>query len=242
MRISRFYLPVKLTAGSILTPDQESAHYMHTVLRLQKGDQLNVFNGDGEEYSASVLDASRARLTILLGAESASVDRESGLHTHLGLGISRGERMDLAIQKAVELGANIITPLFTERCVVQLNAARKQQRWQHWCKVVQSACEQCGRNRIPELRQPQYIAEWITAQRGLRLLLDPHNGKRLTELPAATGVVILSGPEGGFSDKERNIALQAGFTGLRLGPRILRTETAALAALAAVQTLWGDLG
>ncbi|QFY44718.1 16S rRNA (uracil(1498)-N(3))-methyltransferase [Candidatus Methylospira mobilis] len=242
MRISRFYLPVKLTAGSTLTPDQESAHYMHTVLRLQKGAQLSVFNGDGEEYTATVLDATGARFAIQLGAVPTSVDRESGLHTHLGLGISRGERMDLAIQKAVELGANIITPLFTERCVVQLNAARKQQRWQHWFKVIQSACEQCGRNRIPELRQPQELAEWIPGQQGLRLLLDPLNGKRLTELSPAAGLVILSGPEGGFSDKERTFALQAGFTGLRLGPRILRTETAALAALAAVQTLWGDLG
>jgi 16S rRNA (uracil1498-N3)-methyltransferase len=241
MRISRFYLPIELTAGTALTLAQDSAHYMRTVLRLQKGARLSVFNGNGEEYPATVLDATRAQFAIQLGVPSV-VERESALHTHLGLGISRGERMDLAVQKAVELGANIITPLFTERCVVQLDAARKQQRRQHWLKVVHSACEQSGRNRIPDLRQPQAIAEWIPAQQGLRLLLDPHNGKRLNELSPATGVVLLSGPEGGFSDKERQLALQAGFTGLRLGPRILRTETAALAALAAVQTLWGDLG
>jgi 16S rRNA (uracil1498-N3)-methyltransferase len=241
MRISRFYLPLELTTGAAITLDQDNAHYMRTVLRLQKGAQLSVFNGNGEEYPATVLDATRTQFAIQLGMPSVP-ERESHLHTHLGLGISRGERMDLAVQKAVELGASIITPLFTERCVVQLDAARKQQRWQHWLKVVQSACEQSGRNHIPDLRQPQNIADWIPAQQGLRLLLDPHHGKRLGELSAVTSVVLLSGPEGGFSDKERQLALQAGFTGLRLGPRILRTETAALAALAAVQTLWGDLG
>jgi 16S rRNA (uracil1498-N3)-methyltransferase len=241
MRISRFYLSTELIPGAAITLDQDNAHYMHTVLRLQKGAQLSVFNGNGKEYPATVIDTTRAQFAIQLGVPFA-VERESRLHTHLGIGISRGERMDLAVQKAVELGASIITPLFTERCVVQLDAARRQQRWQHWLKVVQSACEQSGRSRIPDLQQPQDIAAWIPEQQGLRLFLDPHKGKRLGELTSVSSVVLLSGPEGGFSDKERQLALQAGFTGLRLGPRILRSETAALAALAAVQTLWGDLG
>lgn len=241
MRISRFYLPLELKTGATLTLDQDNAHYLRTVLRLQKGACVSVFNGNGAEYPAKVIEATRTQFVIRLETPF-EVERESALHTHLGLGISRGERMDLAVQKAVELGVNAITPLFTERCVVQLDEARKQQRRQHWQKVALSACEQSGRNRIPDLREPQAIAKWIPAQQGLRLFLDPRNGKRLHELTQATEVTLLSGPEGGFSEAERQLALDAGFTALCLGPRILRTETAALAALAAVQTLWGDLG
>jgi 16S rRNA (uracil1498-N3)-methyltransferase len=170
-------------------------------------------------------------------------DAESGLQTHLGLGISRGERMDLGIQKAVELGVSAITPLFTERCVVRLSADKAEQRLRHWKMVARSACEQSGRNRLPEIHHPESLADWLERQQGLRFILHPHGGVGLRELPAPTGpVCVLSGPEGGVSDRERHDALRAGFTPLRLGPRILRTETAALAALAAIQTLWGDLG
>jgi 16S rRNA (uracil1498-N3)-methyltransferase len=243
MRISRFYLPQPLSAGATVRLEEESAHYLRTVLRLQKGAELIVFNGEGGEYKATLVAAHKGAVSIALG-ERRPHETESHLNTCLGLGISRGERMDLAIQKAVELGVSAITPLFAERCVVQLgDDARKDQRVRHWRKIAQSACEQSGRNRLPEIFEPMQLADWAARQRGLRLFLDPGGAKTLRELPKPEDAVcLLSGPEGGFTRQERTLALAAGFIALRLGPRVLRTETAALAALSAIQTLWGDLG
>ena len=242
MRISRFYLPQALNSGATVILDEDSAHYLRTVLRLKKGAELTVFNGEGGEYPASLLEAHKEAVSINLG-EFNPREAESPLHTHLGLGISRGERMDLAIQKAVELGVSTITPLPTERCVVRLDEGRKEQRLRHWRKVVQSACEQCGRNRVPPVFEPLALEDWVKQQAGLRLFLDPNGVQSLCGLPLpTTPVYLLSGPEGGFAEHERQSALAAGFIALRLGPRVLRTETAALAALAAIQTVWGDLG
>jgi 16S rRNA (uracil1498-N3)-methyltransferase len=243
MRISRFYLPQPLSSGATVQLEEESAHYLRTVLRLKKGAELIVFNGEGGEYPATLVAAHKDAVNIALG-ERRPHETESHLNTFLGLGISRSERMDLAIQKAVELGVLGITPLFAERCVVQLDDdARKLQRLRHWRKVAQSACEQSGRNRLPEIFEPMELADWAARQSGLRLFLDPGGAKTLRELPQPEGAVcLLSGPEGGFTGHERKLALAAGFIALRLGPRVLRTETAALAALSAIQTLWGDLG
>lgn len=242
MRISRFYLPQTLSPGATVRLDGDSAHYLGTVLRLKKGAELTVFNGEGGEYPALLAEAQRETASVVLG-ECNPREAESPLHTHLGLGISRGERMDLAIQKAVELGVAAITPLFTERCVVRLDEARADQRLRHWRRVAQSACEQCGRNRLPAIFAPMKLEDWAERQTGLRLFLHPEGGQRLRELLPPTGpVCLLSGPEGGFAEHERKFALTAGFIALRLGPRILRTETAALAALAAIQTAWGDMG
>ncbi|QSA96274.1 16S rRNA (uracil(1498)-N(3))-methyltransferase [Methylococcus sp. EFPC2] len=240
MRISRFHLTQPLQAGATIALDDERAHYLRTVLRLKKGAELTVFNGEGGEYPAVLVECHREAVRLELG-EFNSREAESPLSTFLGLGISRGERMDLGIQKAVELGVTAITPLLTERCVVQLDEARKQQRRQHWQRVVQSACEQCGRNRIPPIHEPEKLEHWLPRQTGTRLFLHPHGGRTLNELPRPdSSVTLLGGPEGGFSEFEGKMALGAGFTPLRLGPRILRTETAALAALAAIQAVWGD--
>jgi 16S rRNA (uracil1498-N3)-methyltransferase len=242
MRISRLYLPLPLQSGETVSLDEDSAHYLRSVLRLKPGADLVVFNGEGGEFPARVLEAHREGVRLDLG-ERRERESESPLFTHLGLGISRGERMDLAIQKAVELGVSQLTPLFTEHCVVQLDAAKQAQRLKHWQGVVRSACEQCGRNRLPLISSPAHLDAWIGAQTGARLLLHPVGGVSLSDLPRPDGAItLLSGPEGGFSEREREAAIAAGFTALRLGPRVLRTETAALAALAAIQTLWGDLG
>ncbi len=242
MRISRFYLPQVLSSGATIRLEDEIAHYVRTVLRLKKGAELIVFDGKGGEYPAVLVELHKEAVSVVLG-EFNPRDLESPLYTHLGLGISRGERMDLGMQKAVELGVSAITPLFTKRCVVQLDEGRKGQRLRHWRKVVQSACEQCGRNRLPDVCAPMELEDWVAHQRGLRLFLHPHGGKNLRDLPPPSGpVCLLSGPEGGFAEHERSFALDAGFITLRLGPRVLRTETAALAALAAIQTIWGDLG
>lgn len=242
MRISRLHVETALHEGETVRLDEEAAHYLRTVLRLKSGYELTVFNGDGGEYPARVAEAGRSGVWLELG-ERRVRNVESPLAIHLGLGISRGERMDLAIQKAVELGVSRITPLFTEHCVVRLDDARLHARLVHWQKVSRSACEQCGRNRVPEVDEPIELEAWIVERDGSKLFFDPHGGMGLRELPPPNGIVnVLSGPEGGFSDAERRQARGAGFMPVRLGPRILRTETAVLAALAAVQTMWGDLG
>lgn len=243
MRISRLFLPQTLAEGATLRLDEESRHYLATVLRLKRGFELTVFNGeDDDEYAAKVVAAGRDGIVLAIGA-ARSRNAESPLAVHLGLGISRGERMDLAIQKAVELGAARITPLFTEHCVVRLEPERSGQRLRHWLKVARGACEQCGRNRVPEVDEPLALVDWIDGREGCKLFLDPRGTAKLKDLPRPERAVsLLSGPEGGFSERERDLARRAGFVPLRLGPRILRTETAALAALAAMQALWGDLG
>ena len=243
MRLSRLYLPAELVEGETVRLDEDSGHYLRTVLRLKKGFALTVFNGDGREFPATVESASRDGVFLSIGAPCIR-ETESPLHTYLGLGISRGERMDFAIQKAVELGVSRVTPLLTEHCVVRLDEEKKDMRRQHWQKVARSACEQSGRNRVPEIDEPVKLEDWLDQPTGLRLFFDPqgHLGLRDLPQPEDQRVTLLSGPEGGFAEKERGWAREADFTPIRLGPRILRTETAVLAALAAVQVLWGDWG
>ena len=240
MRISRLHLECPLHEGEILYLDEDSGHYLRTVLRLKKGYELTVFNGDGREYAARVDLASREGVRLAIG-RGMDRDTESPLFTHLGLGIARGERMDYALQKAVELGVSRITPLFTEHCVVRLDEDKRDSRRQHWWKIIRGACEQCGRTRLPLLDEPAPLSDWLDQPAGLRVFLDPRGETGLLGLPAPEGrLTLLSGPEGGFAEQERVRAQQAGFLPVRLGPRILRAETAVLAVLAAAQVLWGD--
>lgn len=240
MRISRLYLSTTLQTGQKLELDDGSAHYLRTVLRLKKGANIRVFNSNGGEFSAQVCEVHRKRVVLNIGQwHDGSV--ESKLAIHFGLAISRGDRMDFAIQKAVELGVTSITPLFSERCVVQLNVNKQQQRLQHWQKIAQHAAEQSHRTIVPELPKIDTLTQWLGQQQGLSVFLDPYADTVLTELqPENNRITLLSGPEGGFSVQERELAIGAGFTPIKLGKRVLRAETAALAALAAVQTLWGD--
>lgn len=221
--------------------DEPSAHYVRNVLRLNKGNELILFNGDGVEYSAILTLVSRRLVTLRIG-EGRERDCESPLKICLAVGISRGERMDLAIQKSVELGVNTMVPLITERCVVKFTSSRREQKHQHWRKVVQHACEQCGRTVLPSVAEPQALDLWLPNSSGFKLFLDPRADSTLKDhAPDCSEVCILSGPEGGFSPAERAKVTQAGFKGVCLGPRILRTETAALTAISVVQALWGDL-
>ena len=240
MRISRLYTPEILNVGQKIELQEDNAHYARTVLRLKKDQQLVLFNGQGGEYSCVLQEVSRKRVVVFI---DKSVDRtvESPLKISLGLGVSRGDRMDWAIQKAVELGANDLTPLLTERCVVKFKTEKKQQRLKHWQNIVQHATEQCGRTILPVLNSIANFDDWLQQQKGLKVFLDPYAEKSLSELaPINLQVTLLSGPEGGFSSNERELAISAGFIPVRLGKRILRTETASLAALSAVQMLWGD--
>ena len=242
MRVARLFLPLALRSGEEIELPEDRAHYLADVLRLRSGSSLVLFNGEGGEFAAEVVAAHRRGARVRVGHGQPGV-RESPLQIHLGLGISRGERMDLAIQKAVELGVSAITPLATERSVVKLDTERRRARWDHWLKVAQSASEQSVRTRVPEVFEPRPLDVWLAAGDGLRLLLDPRGQHAMKELsPLGDQVRLLSGPEGGFSAEERSRAHAAGFLSVRLGPRVLRTETAAIVALAAAQLLWGDLG
>lgn len=242
MRISRLYTPASLNTGRTIELDDDSGHYVRTVLRLKKDDRIVLFNGEGGEYLSTLLEVSRKTVLVDIGPwHERSV--ESPLKVILGLGISRGDRMDMSVQKAVELGAHRITPLLTERCMVQFKGEKKPQRLLHWQKIVQHAAEQSGRTTLPELPEIEQLTDWVDCQQGLKVFLDPYADTALTELqPENMTVTIMTGPEGGFSDIERDLAKAAGFVPVRLGSRILRTETASLAALAAVQMLWGDFG
>jgi len=229
-----------LAAGKHIELDDENAHYVRTVLRLKKDAEIILFNGAGGEYLCTVGEVSRKTVQIAI---NKWLDRsvESPLLVTLGLGISRGDRMDFSVQKAVELGVNHMTPLLTERCVVQFKGEKKPQRLLHWQKIVQHAAEQSGRTTLPELTDIEYLQQWVSKQKGLKVFLDPYAELTLPDInPIDMQVTLLTGPEGGFSDQEREIAKVAGFIPVRLGSRILRTETASLAVLAAVQMLWGD--
>jgi len=242
MRISRLYTPTPLATGKHIELDDDNGHYVRTVLRLKKDDPIILFNGHGGEYLCVVAEVSRKTVSVTVGQWRGRTV-ESPLQVTLGLGISRGDRMDLTVQKSVELGVNRITPLLTERCVVQFKGEKKPQRLLHWQKIVQHAAEQSGRTALPPLQEVESLQNWVSNQQGLKIFLDPYAETTLMALkPETMKVALLTGPEGGFSHNERDLAKASGFIPVRLGARILRTETASLAALAAVQMLWGDFG
>ena len=240
MRISRLYVSEKLNTGQQIDLQEAAAHYLRTVLRLKKDHEVVLFNGLGGEFLCTILAVTRKRVAIRI---DKSIERnvESPLNITLGLGISRGDRMDWSVQKAVELGVNNICPLMTERCVVKFKEDKKQQKLQHWKNIVQHATEQSNRTILPYFGEILSLQTWLHKQNGLKIFLDPYAEKSIIELkPEKNKVTFLTGPEGGFSDQERQLALNAAFIPIRLGNRILRTETASLAALSAAQTLWGD--
>lgn len=243
MRIPRIHVDHELVPGqTVLLPEQAGEHVAR-VLRLDQGHPLVLFNGNGWEYDARLAALAKRHVTAeVLG--SREVSREAGLPLVLIQGIARGEKMDWILQKATELGVARIVPVVTERTEVRLDEDRAERRVAHWRSVVASACEQCGRTRLPDIDMPAKLPNWLAAHHavpGLRLALLPDGElapRALSGLEA--GALVAVGPEGGFSDHDETALRQAGFGGLRLGPRILRTETAGVAALAALQVLAGD--
>jgi 16S rRNA (uracil1498-N3)-methyltransferase len=242
MRNIRIYVNQPLALQEALTLDERPSHYLMHVLRLRENDHVHAFNGLGGCYVARISGISRRGVSIV-PQEFIDEERESGLDLTLAHGIARGQRMDFTIQKAVELGVNRIVPLLTEHGQVKVRAEKKDTRLKHWRGVVISACEQCGRNRIPVIDRPVPLDQWATSDgNGVKLVLQPGAGQPLGALdvqPAA--VTLLCGPEGGFSVADLKQATDHGYLTVSLGPRILRTETAAVAALALCQSLWGDL-
>lgn len=229
--------------GEPCTLRGEAANHVARVLRLNVGDALTVFDGEGAEYSARIAAVSRDEVRIVPGERRAN-ERESFLRLTLVQSISRGERMDWVVQKAVELGVTRIVPVLTERSVVRLDAAQAHSKQRHWRGIAVSACEQSGRAQLPEITAAVPLAVWLAglAPGGLRVLPSPDGTAGLAALPPlAPEVLVLIGPEGGLSEREAGAVLGSGFRPVRLGPRVLRTETAAVVALALLQQRYGDL-
>jgi 16S rRNA (uracil1498-N3)-methyltransferase len=242
MRTPRLYLPQALARGETIQIGGQSAHHIKHVLRLRPGTGISVFDGQGNEYNAVLVTIDRAEVSAIIGEHAATI-AEPALQITLAQGIARNDRMDIILQKAVELGVTSIQPLWMQRCQTHLKAARLEKRIQHWLGIIISACEQCGRSTLPHLAAPDSYQRWINSlpEGSCRLMLQPEGSISLRTLaPPRENICVLIGPEGGLNPDEQLLAGAAGFLGVRLGPRILRTETAALTALAGMQTLWGD--
>ena len=243
MRTIRLYVDLPLAPDCDASLPAAAAEHATRVLRLRSGDALVLFNGDGHDYPAQLLGVSRADASVRIAGRGAPAAPESPLALTLAQGIARGDKMDWILQKATELGVTRIVPLITARTEVRLDAERSEKRMAHWRGVITSACEQCGRARLPELSTPRLLTEWAFAADaldGLRLRLDPEAAGGPRQLPAFTAACLVVGPEGGLAPADHALLQKAGFAGMRLGPRVLRTETAGLAALATLQTLRGD--
>lgn len=240
MRMNRFYHSGELLVGSTVQLDKDVSGHVCRVLRLKAGDEIQLFNGDGNNYRSSIT-ATGKRVTAAV-LDSVAVDNESSLKLHLGQAISRGERMDFTLQKSVELGVDAITPLITERVQFRLDEKRMQRKMDHWQKVIESACEQSGRARLPQLHQPLELRSWLKADNSPGLLCAPGVETTLMNIEQAPAYRLLIGPEGGLSDSEIRLAEDSQlFKAIKLGPRILRTETAGLAAISILQARFGDL-
>jgi 16S rRNA (uracil1498-N3)-methyltransferase len=244
VRLIRVHAPAVLAEGARVTLRGPVAAHVTRVLRLGTGDAVTLFNGDGMDYPARIAALGRGTVDAEVTGRIAA-RAESALAVTLVQGIARAERMDLVVQKATELGVAVIAPVATARSVVKLDAESRERKSAHWRGIAVAACEQCGRARVPEIAEPTTLAAWLatTANYRVRLLLSPDADTSLAAAArGAISVELLVGPEGGLEDTERNAATGAGYRACRLGPRVLRSETAAIAALAVLQTIAGDLG
>lgn len=241
MRVPRIFCSDALAADSELRLEAGPSQHLVRVLRLGVGDALILFDGRGGEYPATITEADK-RATVVTTGPHNPVERESPLQVHLGIGISRGERMDWIVQKATELGVTSIAPLHSERTEVRLKGEREARKQLHWQQIANSACEQCQRNRVPELHSPASLDAWLNSVNAeAKFVLHHRAGPLRSDTQPPTTVALLVGPEGGLSDDEIRAAERHGFQSLQLGPRVLRTETAPLVALSLLQARWGDL-
>jgi 16S rRNA (uracil1498-N3)-methyltransferase len=243
MRLNRIYCEGPLTSGTAVALPMAGAYHVARVLRMREGAPLTVFDGQGREYQAEIAEVEGDKVKVQLGDQTQGT-AESPLRITLVQGVSRSERMDWTLQKATELGVSAIAPVMAARSVVRLDEKQSQKKQAHWSGIVIGACEQCGRTRVPTVATPVNLRQYLTTVRkeGMRLVLSPAaqgSLAGLVNLPSK--VELLIGPEGGLEDDELAAAQKAGFTPVRLGPRVLRTETAAVVALTVLQALWGDL-
>ena len=242
MREIRVFTDQPLAVGTDIALEDSSARHLAAVLRMQPGDAVTLFNGLGGEYTATLSACSPKRVNAQVG-DFLDIERESPLRIHLGIGLSRGDRMDWVIQKATEAGVTDITPLYTERTEVKLKGDRSDKKQRHWQQICISACEQCYRNRLPVLHEPITMEQWLSQVKADRKLVLHHRSEQtLSQLrnDQVASAALLIGPEGGLSDREIAAALNTNFEPLRLGPRVLRTETMPVVAISILQSLWGD--
>ncbi len=243
MPAPRFYFPPPLPSGACFELPREAAHHAHRVLRLRVNDPVQVFDGEGNALDTTINEIN-GKSVVLSNLGTCADKPQQRLHIVLAQAMCSSEKMDWIVQKATELGVAEIRPVQAQRSVAKLTIERTEKRIEHWRSVIISACEQCGRNILPQVHAPQEFSAWLAQMRGIpdtKLVLLPESTASLHEQPAPQGkVALLIGPEGGFSADEAQLAQQAGFIPTRLGARVLRTETAAIAGIAALQTLWGD--
>jgi 16S rRNA (uracil1498-N3)-methyltransferase len=254
MKSPRFYYPDQINVGESIELSYGATHHAANVLRLEEGDRVTLFNGKGGEFLAFIKCISKAAILVSI-EKFINVEHESPLQITLAQSICTNIKMDLIIRKAVELGVNNIQPILAKRCLVKLSGKRELKRVKHWEQIIISACEQCGRNRVPGVSSPVTLSSWLSRQGAMQkelnnepteklyFMLSPTSKMGLHDFSkslSVTELALLVGPEGGFTSDEDAAALMAGFSSLRLGSRTLRTESAALAAIAALQTIWGD--
>lgn len=243
MRMIRCHVETDLAIGRVLRLPEEKSLHLLRVLRLRENHPVTLFNGNGHDYRARITGTDRKAVELTVDAEHA-IDNESSLAIILLQGVARGDKMDLILQKATELGVRTIQPVLTERTEVKLDRERVERRIVHWRGVLVAACEQSGRARVPSLTEPQSLQQALVGlpADARRLILDPHHGRTLKalDIDATRPVVLVIGPEGGLGERDHRLLTDSGFEGVRLGPRVLRTETAGLAVLAALQALYGD--
>ncbi|MGB8337684.1 MAG: 16S rRNA (uracil(1498)-N(3))-methyltransferase [Burkholderiales bacterium] len=238
----RLYCPDNLSIAVRISLPDSAAHHVARVLRLRIGDTVTLFDGSGGEYAASIHELNKNQVVVDVGKFNP-VERESPLRVTLAQGLSVGDKMDDTLQKAVQLGIAEFAPIDTQKSIVRLTDERAQKRLQHWRQVTLATCEQCGRNRLPQVHEVMSFNDFVVSAdvKATRLLLSPRGESSLNQLKKPMDeIILLCGPEAGFSDDEEAFAVKSGFARVRLGPRVLRTETAAVAALAAMNALWGD--
>ncbi|MCP8686222.1 16S rRNA (uracil(1498)-N(3))-methyltransferase [Marinobacterium sedimentorum] len=241
MRIPRCHEPQPMNPGDTLLLSDNNVQHLARTLRMRAGDQVMLFNGDGSECLATATEVDKRSLQVRIESQERP-GRDSPLQIHIGQTLSRGERMDYAVQKATELGMARMTPLFSERCEVKLNSERQDKRLRHWQQVAISACEQSLRCTLPQLDAPEPLEHWVgSVEADLKLVLHHHSARPLGDLPRPSSIALLIGPEGGLTEAEVQLAIAAGFQPVALGPRVLRTETAPVVAQAILQSYWGDL-
>jgi 16S rRNA (uracil1498-N3)-methyltransferase len=242
MRVTRIHTSQRLSSSAVFALEPDASHHVARVLRLKVGDALTLFDGHGGEYASEITAVDKKQVQVRTVGH-LPIENESPLTIHLGIAISRGERMDWIVQKSTELGIAALTPLLTEHTGVKLSGDRAAKKIQHWQQIAISACEQCGRNRPPTVHALRLVDDWLATTVAEKNFVLHHRAEVLDVAvgPAPASIALLIGPEGGLSEREINTAEQAGYAALRLGPRVLRTETAPLAAIAILQSYWGDM-
>lgn len=241
MRKPRIYTPQDLAIGCQMTLETQASHHLATVLRMRENSEILLFNGSDQTFDAIIRNINKRKVEVdIVGQTDQSL--ESPLSIHLGIAISKGDRMEMVIQKATELGITSITPLLSERTHVKLNAERQEKKHQQWQQIAIGACEQCGRNTIPFVRAVTKLERWLVdCEAEEKFVLHHRTDSQLSEIAKPNNIALLIGPEGGLSQEEIDHAIINGFKALSLGPRVLRTETAPLAAISILQHRWGDM-